>query len=142
MMETLLTARPGNGGALSPSEDGKTRGVNFTMFLTMMGEHLLELDSEAELLEAFESFDENDDGKVKCDEIRRWLSEAGERMDHEEVHLDFGGLSIMTIYHLDGLEQIDRLLKGPFTDRQGYFNYREWVKVLRVNADESHEAEP
>lgn len=120
-METLLTARPGNGGALSPSEDGKTRGVNFTMFLTMMGEHLLELDSEAELLEAFESFDENDDGKVKCDEIRRWLSEAGERMDHEEI---------------------DRLLKGPFTDRQGYFNYKEWVKVLRVNADESQEAEP
>lgn len=34
------------------------------------------------------------------------------------------------------LSQIDRLLKGPFTDRQGYFNYREWVKVLRVNQDE------
>lgn len=32
--------------------------------------------------------------------------------------------------------QIDRFLKGPFTDRQGNFNYREWVKVLRVNGDE------
>jgi myosin regulatory light chain 12 len=32
-------------------------------------------------------------------------------------------------------EQIDRLLKGPFTDRQGNFSYREWVKVLRVNDD-------
>jgi myosin regulatory light chain 12 len=31
--------------------------------------------------------------------------------------------------------QIDRFLKGPFTDRQGNFNYREWVKVLRVNAE-------
>lgn len=30
-------------------------------------------------------------------------------------------------------EKMDRLLKGPFTDRQGNFNYREWVKVLRVN---------
>jgi myosin regulatory light chain 12 len=39
------------------------------------------------------------------------------------------------------LTQIDRLLKGPFTDRQGYFNYREWVKVLRVNADEGEEGE-
>lgn len=29
--------------------------------------------------------------------------------------------------------QIDKLLKGSFTDRQGNFNYREWVKVLRVN---------
>lgn len=32
--------------------------------------------------------------------------------------------------------QIDRLLKGPFTDRQGNFNYREWVKVLRVNDED------
>lgn len=32
--------------------------------------------------------------------------------------------------------QIDKLVKGPFSDRQGNFNYREWVKVLRVNAEE------
>lgn len=31
---------------------------------------------------------------------------------------------------------MDRLLKGPFSDRQGNFNYREWVKVLRVNDTE------
>ncbi|KAF8338023.1 calcium-binding EF-hand domain-containing protein [Cantharellus anzutake] len=118
MLDDLLNARPGQGaGAFN---EGKTKGVNFTMFLTMMGEHLLELDSEAELLEAFESFDENDDGKVKCDEIRKWLSEVGDRMDHTEI---------------------DKLLKGPFTDRQGYFNYREWVKVLRVNADEDEDSD-
>jgi len=114
MMDELLTARPG-GEAM----DSTDRGVNFTMFLTMMGEHLLELDAEAELLEAFECFDENDEGKVKCEELRKWLGEVGERMDTHEI---------------------DRLLKGPFTDRQGYFNYREWVKVLRVNA-EDEEAE-
>ena len=33
-------------------------------------------------------------------------------------------------------EQIDRLLKGSFTDRQGNFNYKEWVKVLRVNEED------
>ena len=33
-------------------------------------------------------------------------------------------------------EQIDRFLKGPFTDRQGNFNYKEWVKVLRVNEED------
>lgn len=33
--------------------------------------------------------------------------------------------------------QIDRLFKGSFTDRQGNFNYREWVKVLRVNDEET-----
>jgi len=55
----------------------------------MMGEHLFEFDTEAELIEAFESFDESDTGFVKCDEIRRWLSEVGERMDQEEVPLIF-----------------------------------------------------
>jgi len=121
LLNDLLSARPGRNAVGYPSLiESKTKGVNFTMFLTMMGEHLLELDSEAELLEAFESFDENDDGKVKCDEIRKWLSEVGDRMDQFEI---------------------DKLLKGPFTDRQGYFNYREWVKVLRVNADEDEESE-
>lgn len=57
-------------------------------FLTMMGEHLFEFDTEAELIEAFESFDEGDTGFVKCDEIRRWLNEVGERMDQEEVPLN------------------------------------------------------
>jgi myosin regulatory light chain 12 len=83
MIDSLLTDRPGQGDSYDP----KDRGVNFTMFLTMMGEHLLELDSEAELLEAFECFDEGDNGKVKCDEMRRWLSEVGERMDQQEVNL-------------------------------------------------------
>lgn len=35
----------------------------------------------------------------------------------------------------DARMQIDKLLKSSFADRQGNFNYREWVKVLRVNDD-------
>ncbi|KAG8781261.1 hypothetical protein FRB91_011922 [Serendipita sp. 411] len=109
VLHELISSRPG--GQLDNSGDG----VNFMEFLTMMGEHLFEFDGEAELIEAFESFDENDTGFVKCEDMRRWLAEVGERMDQAEI---------------------DRFLKGPFTDRQGNFNYREWVKVLRVNADE------
>ncbi|KAF8078831.1 hypothetical protein FPV67DRAFT_1558050 [Lyophyllum atratum] len=115
MLDDLLSARPGGNGRTAYSEDsGADRGINFTMFLTMMSERLFEFDTEAELLEAFESFDENDSGLVKVEEMRKWLSEVGERMDQREI---------------------DRLLKGPFSDRQGNFNYREWVKVLRVNGD-------
>lgn len=55
------------------------------MFLTMMSERLFEFDTEAELLEAFESFDENDTGMVKVEEMRKWLSEVAERMDQREV---------------------------------------------------------
>ncbi len=108
MLNELLSSRPGE-------SVGGEKGVNFTMFLTMMSERLFEFDTEHELVEAFACFDENDSGLVKVDEMRRWLSDVGDRMDEREM---------------------DRLLKGPYTDRQGNFNYREWVKVLRVNEEE------
>ncbi|KAG6911601.1 hypothetical protein DXG01_011904 [Tephrocybe rancida] len=85
MLDDLLSARPGGGGRLTYSED---RGINFTMFLTMMSERLFEFDTERELLEAFESFDENDSGMVKVEEMRKWLSEVGERMDEHELRRD------------------------------------------------------
>ena len=85
MMEELLTSRPGEGGVQSSSDNLGDRGINFAMFLTMMSEHLFEFDAEAELLEAFSSFDESDLGTVKCDEMRKWLSETGDRMNQAEV---------------------------------------------------------
>ena len=84
-MEELLTSRPGESGAQLSSENPHDRGINFAMFLTMMSEHLFEFDAEAELLEAFSSFDESDLGMVKCDEMRKWLSETGDRMNQAEV---------------------------------------------------------
>jgi myosin regulatory light chain 12 len=83
-LDELLSSRPG-GAVSSLNPNDKDQGVNFMEFLTMMGEHLFEFDTEAGLIEAFESFDEGDTGFVKCEEIRRWLSEVGERMDQEEV---------------------------------------------------------
>ncbi|KAJ7651719.1 hypothetical protein DFH06DRAFT_1270583 [Mycena polygramma] len=93
-LDELLRARPGDAPTPKPG-DASERG--------------------AELLEAFESFDEADEGVVRVEEMRKALGEVGERM---------------------GEREIDKLLKGPFTDRQGNFNYREWVKVLRVNEEE------
>jgi myosin regulatory light chain 12 len=88
MMDELLNARPGTHSRTSSygvEESSGDRGINFTMFLTMMSERLFEFDTEAELIEAFESFDENDKGTVKVEEMRKWLSEFGERMDMQEV---------------------------------------------------------
>jgi myosin regulatory light chain 12 len=53
----------------------------------MMGEHLLELDPEAELVEAFACFDEGDKGVVQVSEMRKWLGELGDRMEDWEVSL-------------------------------------------------------
>ena len=95
MLDSLLNARPGQGAyahSRSPSardsaggDDDVDKGVNFPMFLTMMGERLFEFDAEAELLEAFSSFDEDDSGTVRVEEMRKWLSETGDRMNQHEV---------------------------------------------------------
>lgn len=91
-MDDLLVDRPGDrrgsnvqSRLTSFESDSNDRGITFPMFLTMMGEHLYDFDTEPELLEAFECFDENDSGLVKCDEIRKWPADVGEKMDQREV---------------------------------------------------------
>ncbi|WRT68386.1 uncharacterized protein IL334_005362 [Kwoniella shivajii] len=109
LLSSLLTSRPGN------VKGSASEGINFTQFLSMMGEHLIQLDNEQELVDAFACFDEGDKGFVDVKEVRKWLGEMGDRMSEEEI---------------------ERLFSGPFTDRQGRFNYLEFAKVLRVNDGE------
>jgi myosin regulatory light chain 12 len=86
-IDELLNDRPGTHSRAPSGDEGFSgdRGITFPMFLTMMGEHLYDFDTEQELLAAFECFDDNDSGFVKCDEMRKWLSESGERMNHTDV---------------------------------------------------------
>lgn len=97
-LDDLLADRPGDrrGSTVhsraasfeTPADvSSSDRGITFPMFLTMMGEHLYDFDAEPELLAAFECFDENDSGLVKCDEIRKWLGDVGEKMEPWEVRL-------------------------------------------------------
>lgn len=101
----------------------------------MMSERLVQFDPEADLTEAFECFDEADTGTVKVDELRKWMSDVGERMDQQEVPLVSSPFPPLT------LVQIDKFFNSSFTDRHGNFNYREWIKVLRVN-DDADQPEP
>ena len=109
------------------------KGVNFTMFPTMMGGHLLELDSEAELLEAFESFDENDDGKVKCNQICKWLSEVGDQMDQfEACFLSKMNKWVLRYFHLLRSTNFWRvpsqIVKGISTTKNG-LRYYKWMQM-------------
>lgn len=90
-----------------------TKGVNFTQFLTMFGEHLAELDDQSVLTEAFECFDEKDVGKIDAAELRFWLSEVGDKMSEAEI---------------------DRLLSGPFMDKAGRsFDYKAFVEAVKMS---------
>ncbi|OXB36784.1 hypothetical protein LQV05_005267 [Cryptococcus neoformans] len=112
LLHSLLTSRPGGSAATQNKQIGPSDGVNFTQFLSMMGERLIQLDPEQDLVDAFACFDDGDKGYVDVKTMRKHLGELGDRMEDWEI---------------------ERLFSGPFTDRQGRFNYPEFAKVLRVN---------
>lgn len=82
LLNALLSSRP---GSEAPSSSSKAQGINFTQFLAMMGEHLLELDPEEDIVDAFSCFDEGDKGVVDIKEMRKFLGELGDRMEDWEV---------------------------------------------------------
>ncbi|KAG0144575.1 hypothetical protein CROQUDRAFT_47070 [Cronartium quercuum f. sp. fusiforme G11] len=115
LLSALLSSRPGSFAPAQVDSPDYHQGLNFTTFLTLMSEKLLELDSEEELMEAFACFDESDNGIVDGKEIREWLASHGDRMSQVEI---------------------DKLLSPPFADRHGNFNYRDFVSALRVSEAE------
>ncbi|KAL8277990.1 hypothetical protein RQP46_009622 [Phenoliferia psychrophenolica] len=107
LLSKLLADRPSSNdpSSLQPTQ------INFSLFLTLMSEHLSTLDTEPDMLEAFSSFDDDDRGFVKGTELREALKGSGDRMTDAEI---------------------DRLLSGPFMDKHGMFNYRLFCSTLRV----------
>ncbi|KAG0047612.1 hypothetical protein BGZ83_007341 [Gryganskiella cystojenkinii] len=67
--------------------------INFTMFLTLMGEKLSGTDPEVDILQAFECFDDasapggngGPTGMCNADELREWMTTMGDRFTDEEV---------------------------------------------------------
>ncbi|KAJ3043708.1 Myosin regulatory light polypeptide 9 [Rhizophlyctis rosea] len=84
--------------------------INFTMFLTLMGEKMSGTDPEHEILQAFECFDDGKTGFVNADDLREFMTTTGDRFTDDEV---------------------DIMFKGAPVDAKGNFNYREWVRVLK-----------
>eukprot|EP00158_Paraphelidium_tribonemae_P008642 Partr_v1_DN28637_c0_g1_i1_m50484 putative myosin light chain len=65
--------------------------INFTMFLTLMGEKVSGTDQEDEILQAFEILDEQKTGHIDADELREYLTTMGDRFTDEEVDIMFKG---------------------------------------------------
>ncbi|KAJ3115662.1 Myosin regulatory light chain 12B [Phlyctochytrium bullatum] len=84
--------------------------INFTMFLTLMGEKLSGTDPEHEILQAFECFDEAKTGFINADVLREYMTTMGDRFTDEEV---------------------DIMFKGAPLDRNNNFNYKDFVRVIK-----------
>ena len=84
--------------------------INFTMFLTLMGEKMTGTDMEHEIIQAFECFDEENNGLINADKLREYLTTMGERFTEEEVDIMYKGINL---------------------DGNGNFHYRDFVRVLK-----------
>lgn len=71
----------------------------------------LQMDESADLVAAFECFDERDEGKIDAAELRYWLSEVGDRMKPEEVSSLVD--KIATIDHTDILYRLIVFYQDP-----------------------------
>lgn len=61
--------------------------INFTMFLTLMGEKLSGTDPETEILSAFEVFDDPHKGHINAELFRDSMTTMGDRFTDEEVRV-------------------------------------------------------
>ena len=59
--------------------------INFTMFLTLMGEKMSGTDPEHEILSAFECFDEEGNGRIQAEQLRDQLMSMGDRFTDDEA---------------------------------------------------------
>ncbi|KAJ1667384.1 hypothetical protein IW140_000903 [Coemansia sp. RSA 1813] len=84
--------------------------INFTMFLTLMGEHLSGTDPESEILAAFQAFDIDGNGLIPANDLKDALMEMGDRFSPKEVDLLFK--------------------HAPITP-DGFLKYREFVQMLK-----------
>ncbi|SCV70548.1 BQ2448_3310 [Microbotryum intermedium] len=99
---------------LMETKDGDGKGVNFTMFVTMMASHLSPLSPTSELSDAFSSFDPTHSGLIRGRDLhalKKCLRDEGDRMSEQEI---------------------EHLFSGPFMDREGSFRYRDFCQTLRV----------
>jgi Ca2+-binding EF-hand superfamily protein len=83
--------------------------INFTMFLTLMGEKMSGTDPEHEILAAFECFDDSKTGLIDAELLREYMTTMGDRFTDEEVDIMFKAAPVM----------------------KNQFDYRQWTRVLK-----------
>jgi len=84
--------------------------INFTMFLTLMGEKLNGTDPEEVIRNAFKCFDPSGDGSINEDTMRELLMSMGERFTEEEC---------------------DDMFNEAQVDKKGNFDYLEYVRLIK-----------
>ncbi|KAI5702885.1 calmodulin-A-like [Diaphorina citri] len=85
--------------------------VDFESFLKLMANHIPNVDSTAELLEAFQVFDKDGVGYISSVELKHILTNLGEKLSDQEV---------------------DELIGLADENNTGHVRYEEFAKVMTL----------
>lgn len=100
-------------------EEGKG-AINFNEFLKVMAQKLqVDSDEDEDIIEAFKVFDQNQDGFVSVDEMRKVLSGFGLSMPKHEIEDMFN--------HVD-------------EDKDGQLNFEEFAALMKYSSNINHGA--
>ena len=61
--------------------------IDFPEFLSLMARKMKDTDTEEELIEAFKVFDRDGNGFISAAELRHVMTNLGEKLTDEEVHI-------------------------------------------------------
>eukprot|EP00005_Dracoamoeba_jomungandri_P004044 CAMPEP_0174250552 /NCGR_PEP_ID=MMETSP0439-20130205/693_1 /TAXON_ID=0 /ORGANISM="Stereomyxa ramosa, Strain Chinc5" /LENGTH=154 /DNA_ID=CAMNT_0015330665 /DNA_START=21 /DNA_END=485 /DNA_ORIENTATION=+ len=93
---------------MKEADASKTGSIDFTEFAAVLTNKLGKLDSEDEILRAFNTFDRQDIGLIPREELRTALTTLGNKLSEKEIR--------------------DILKEG--TDEEGMFDYEKFVQVM------------
>ena len=83
--------------------------IEFSEFLNLMARKMKDSDSEEQLKEAFRVFDKDQNGFISAAELRKVLTNLGEKLTDDEIV---------------------EMIREADADGDGQINYKEFVKVM------------
>jgi len=86
--------------------------IDFPEFLSLMAKKIHDTDSEEELRDAFKFFDRDGNQLISAAELRRVMSNLGEKLTDEEV---------------------DKMIREADIDGDGHINYEEFVRMMMAH---------
>ena len=95
-------------------------------FLTMMARKMKDVESEAEIKEAFKVFDKDGDGLISAAELRHVMTNLGEKLTDEEVDEMIRGNAALT---RRGFSMLTGAIEADI-DGDGQVNYEEFVGMM------------
>jgi len=123
---------------IKEADVSKTGSIDFTEFVGVLTRKVGKMDTADEILKAFNTFDRQDRGEIRVEDLKKALMTIGDKLSEKEVlrwSMLFSTLCLcfclcpLACFLSPFLSQMREVLKEG-ADEEGNFNYEKFVQVL------------